>query len=268
MEERQLKVNNITITYYDEGLREWPVIIFIHGFPFNKSTWTSQIEALKGNFRVIAYDVRGHGNTSSGNTDFSIELFTQDLILFMDALKLDKTALCGLSMGGYIALNAIENHPERFEALVLCDTQCIADGAEAKENRLKTIESIKQKGVENYADKNIKNFFSPESLTTNQKEIALVREIIMKTSQETLCSTLLALSHRKETCSKLYKIDVPVLIIVGKDDKITPPGQAQVMHEKIRDSSLSVIKHAGHLTNIENPREFNYQLKRYHYEYL
>ena len=102
---------------------------------------------MKENYRVIAYDVRGHGNSDAGIGDFSIDLFANDLLSFMDELKIDKAMLCGLSMGGYIALNAVENYPDRFDALILSDTTCTADTPEVKEKRMKTIESIKKNGV-------------------------------------------------------------------------------------------------------------------------
>jgi pimeloyl-ACP methyl ester carboxylesterase len=181
----------------------------------------------------------------------------------MDALKIDKAILCGLSMGGYIALNAIEKYNERFDALILSDTQCIADTPEAKEKRIKAIESIRKTGVEKYAEESIKNLFAPESFTTRVKEIEDVREMIVKTSEQSLCSTLLALSVRKETCHMLSEIKVPVLIMVGNEDKITPPAAARFMHEKIKGSLLKIIDHAGHLTNLENPDEFNVQLKKF-----
>ena len=90
----------------------------------------------------------------------------------------------------------------------------------------------------------------------------------MNTSEESLCNTLLALSKRKETCSKLENIKVPVHIMVGKEDKITPPAAAQFMHEKIKNSSISIIEGAGHLTNIENPIEFNNQLKKFIHQFI
>ena len=258
-----ITVNNHIISYTDEGKYGAPVIIFIHGFPFNKSMWNLQVEALKDNYRVIAYDIQGHGNSDTGNEDFTIELFVKDLLSLMDALKIDKTVLCGLSLGGYIALNAIESYPGRFNALILSDTQCIADTPEAKEKRMKAIESIRKSGVEKYADESLKNLFAPESFTIRVEEIAAVREMIVKTSEQSLCNTLLALSERKETCSKLQEIKVPVLIMVGKEDKLTPPGAAQLIHEKIKDSFLKIIEHSGHLSNIENPEEFNNQLKKF-----
>lgn len=259
----RITVNNHVVSFTDDGPIGAPVIIFIHGFPFNKSMWNTQIEALKNNFHVIAYDVRGHGNSDSGDSDFSIDLFVSDLLSFMNVLKINNTILVGLSMGGYIALNAVENYPDRFDALILSDTQCVADTPEVKEKRMNAIEAIRKSGVENYADESIKNLFAPESFTTRKEEVADIREMIVKTSGESLCSTLLALSIRNETCSKLAEIKVPVLILVGKEDKITPPAAAQLMHEKIKNSSLHIIDHAGHLSNMENPNEFNDQLKKF-----
>lgn len=259
----KITVNDIAVNYNDDGEDQAPVIIFIHGFPFNKSMWDKQLKALKENYRVIAYDVRGHGDSDCGTGDFSIELFVDDLLSFMNALKIDKAMLCGFSMGGYIALSAIEKHPDRFDALILSDTTCLADTPEAKEKRLKTIESIKKKGVSKFADESIKNLFAPESLSTKEREIAHVREMILNTTQESLYKTLRAFYERKETCSKLQDINVPVLILVGKEDKITLPEAAQMMHEKIEDSLFSIIEHAGHLSNIENPLEFNKQIEEF-----
>ncbi len=259
----EITVNNLTVSYNDEGENGTPVVIFIHGFPFNKAMWDKQLEALKENYRVIAYDVRGHGNSDAGKGDFSIELFANDLLSFMDALKLDKAMLCGLSMGGYIALNAVEKDPDRFDALILSDTTCIADTPEVKEKRMKAIESIKKAGVEKYAEESIKNLFAPESLSTKKEEIAAVRDMIVNTSKQSLYKTLRAFYERKETCSKLQDINVPVLIMVGKEDKITPLDAAQFIHEKIEGSTLNIIEHAGHLSNMENPSAFNTQLEEF-----
>lgn len=258
-----IKVNNITLSYNDEGSDKAPVIIFIHGFPLDKSMWEGQEKALKDNYRVIAYDIRGHGNTEVGTVDFSIDLFVKDLLSFMDALKIEKSIICGLSMGGYIALNAIEKHPERFTALILSDTNCTADTLEGKEKRIKTIENIKENGVENLANDLLPNLFAPESFKTNSKEIVAVKEMIVNTSKESLYKSLYALANRKETCSKLAEIKVPVLILVGKEDKITPPEAASAMHEEIANSTLQIITNAGHLSNLENPEEFNSQLKKF-----
>ena len=158
-----VSINNLTVSYTDHGPEDAPVIILIHGFPFNKSMWDIQVEALKENYRVIAYDIRGHGNSDPGVDDFFIEVFVMDLLRLMEKLRIEKSILCGLSLGGYIALNAILKYPDRFDGLILNDTQCIADTPEIKENRCAAIIRIKEKGVEKYADEIIKNLFAPES---------------------------------------------------------------------------------------------------------
>lgn len=258
-----ITANNQTVSYIDEGLVNASSIILIHGFPLNKAMWNKQVGELKENYRVIAYDIRGHGNSDAGDYDFSIEFFVNDLLRLMDALKIDKTILCGLSMGGYIALNAIENYPERFNALVLCDTNCAADSSEAKEKRMKTIEIIKEKGLEQYAEESLKKLFAPISFSTHIEEISIVREMITKTPTQSLFKTLHALADRSETCTKLHEIKVPVLIMVGKEDEITPPDVALTMHEKIKGSTIHIIDNAGHLSNMENPEQFNDQLNRF-----
>ena len=252
--------NGLMVSYNDEGPDGAPVVLFIHGFPLNKSMWNAQFEVLKPTHRVIAYDVRGHGNSEPGTEDFSIELFVEDLLGFMDTLQLDQVILCGLSMGGYIALNAIEKHPERFIGLVLSDTQCLADTPEAIEKRMAAIESIREEGAEVYLEQSIQNLFAEASFETKQIEIDSIKEMMSKTTAQSLCNTLHALSVRKETCSKLSELAVPILILVGKEDKITPPSVARLMLDKTQHSTLIIIEHAGHLANIENPHEFNQQL--------
>ena len=259
----KIPVRTINISYNDRGPEDVPVIIFIHGFPFNKSMWEAQTEELKLTNRVIAYDVRGHGDTDEGDEDFSIALFVDDLIGLMDELKIDSAILCGLSMGGYIALLAMEKYPNRFNGLVLCDTNCKADTPEAKEKRMMTIESIKKNGVEKFVDGMIKNLFAAQSFISKKPAINHVKEMMLKTSQSALCKTLLALAERAETCGKLTEIHVPVLIMAGYEDNITPPSIARLLHEKIEGSRLHIINHAGHVANIENPEDFTEQLKMF-----
>ena len=259
----KLLVNNLLVSYTDEGPDEGSVIIFIHGFPLNKSMWNKQVDALKTKYRVISYDIRGHGDSECGTEHFSIDLFVSDLIKLMDILKIEKASLCGLSMGGYIALNAIEKYPERFEALVLSDTHCIADPPHVRQKRLETIDTIKATGLEKYVEDSLSNLFAPESFITKKEEVQAVREMILNTSEQSLTRTLLALFLREETCNKMADIDVPVLFIVGQEDKITPPEAAMYMQDRTKNSSMHVIDHAGHLSNLEQPDEFNKQLKSF-----
>lgn len=134
---------------------------------------------------------------------------------------------------------------------------------EAKKKRLKEIETVKKNGTIEYGEKRVKTLFAPESFITMGNEIAAIKEEIVNTSRQAIYNTLLALAGRRETCSKLSEISVPVLIMVGKEDKITPPSAALMMHKKIEDSFLVIIDHAGHISNMENHTEFNFQLKKF-----
>src|SRR5690606_35502509 len=163
-------------------------------------------------------------------SDMSMDLFSDDLIAFMDTLHIDKSVIVGLSMGGYVVLNAYKRFPDRFEALVLCDTQCIADSPEAKEKRYKTISDIEAHGVADFNEGFIKNVFHKDSLTNKKEVVEELREVVFDNSETIIKKGLVALAERSKTCSTLNDIRVPVLIVCGKEDKVTPLVQSEFMH--------------------------------------
>ncbi len=250
------EVNNFTVSYNDVGEGSIP-IIFLHGFPFDKSMWNNQLDNLKILNRVIAIDIRGFGKSMDETTLLTIDLFSEDLIAFMDKLNIKKAIICGLSMGGFISLNAIKRFPNRFEALILCDTQCIADTAELKENRYKAIEQIKKDGTTEFNHKFIKNVFHPKSITNKFELVESISSVVFANSNEIIIAGLKALAERSETCSTLNAIRVPTLIICGREDSVTPLIQSEFMHKNIKSSTLKIIDNAGHVSNLEQPEEFN-----------
>jgi len=257
---KEVEIKGNKVSYFEEGKGEIPVI-FIHGFPFDKSMWKDQVYALSSDHRAIAYDVRGYGNSHAGTEEFTVDQFADDLFLFMDALQIRKAIVCGLSMGGYIVLNAITKQRERIAGLILCDTQCAADTEEGKEKRRKTIAFIKKNGLKDYAEESMKNLFAPQSFTDKKEQVAFVKDMILTAEAGNICKTLEALANRKETCSTLDKVNIPTLILVGKEDKVTPLAAAQKMQELIAGSQLHVIAEAGHMSNLENPSDFIAQVK-------
>lgn len=257
-----LKVDHITINYDDQGQGAVP-IIFIHGFPFDKNMWKPQVKFLKENYRVIAYDIRGFGRSMHDGTNFSIDLFAYDLIKLMDGLKIPKAVICGLSMGGYIALNAIKLYPERFEKLILADTQCIADTSEAKENRYKAIKKVEEEGVSEFAEEFIKKVFHKDYLIDQKDFVETTKKVVLSTQPKTITSALSALAEREETCSSLNDINIPTLIICGRQDEPTPVKQSEAMHKSIKGSVLKIIEHAGHLPNLEQADEFNETIEKF-----
>jgi len=250
------EANNLTISYNDVGEGSIP-IIFLHGFPFDKVMWKGQLDSLKSSNRAIAYDIRGFGKSTDVNTALSIDLFSEDLLSFMDKLNIGKAIVCGLSMGGYIALNAIKAFPNRFEALILCDTQCIADSAEVKENRYKVIEQIRLDGPTEFNEKFLQSIFHPDSLNNKTEMVENLRSSVFANSKEIIIAGLIALAERSETCSGLDAISIPTLIICGREDKVTPLVQSEFMLGRIKGASLKIIDNAGHVSNLDQPATFN-----------
>jgi 3-oxoadipate enol-lactonase len=250
------EVNNSSVSYYDIGEGSIPVI-FIHGYPFDKSMWKGQLDSLKSSHRVIAYDIRGFGQSTNERLIVSIELFGQDLIALMDKLEIEEAIICGLSMGGYIALNVMKNFPDRFQALILCDTQCTADTPDAKRNRYTSIEQINNNGTDEFYEKFIKGIFHPDSLTNKLEIVESLNSVVVANSNENIISGLIALAERSETCSYLDAIIIPTLIICGREDEVTPLIKSELMHERIKGSVLKIIDNAGHVSNLEQPQEFN-----------
>jgi pimeloyl-ACP methyl ester carboxylesterase len=109
--------------------------------------WQSQIQMLNESYRVVAYDLRGQGRSDTGDGQFTIEFLVDDLIALLDILKLKSAVLCGLSMGGYVALRASERYPDRVSGLILCDTKSEADTNESKLARTESIKAVKKDGV-------------------------------------------------------------------------------------------------------------------------
>jgi 3-oxoadipate enol-lactonase len=254
-----IPVNNFHLSYDDVGEGSLP-IIFLHGFPFDKTMWQGQLDFLKSSHRLIPCDIRGFGKSTDEESFLSIDLFADDLRQFMDKLSIDKAIVCGLSMGGFIALNAMKRFPERFEALVLCDTQCIADTTEVKEKRYKTIDEIEVDGVADFNEGFIKSVFHKDSITNKKELVEQLRSIVFSNSKHIITQGLAALAERSETCSTLNEITIPTLIICGREDEVTPLAQSEFMNAAIKGSLLHVIDNAGHVSNLEQPDEFNKHL--------
>lgn len=261
-----VKVNDIDLSYDDVGEGSIP-IVFLHGFPFDKTMWQEQLDYLKNTHRVIAIDIRGFGKSKDEESHLSMDLFANDLIFFIDKLDLDKVIICGLSMGGYIALNALKRFPSRFEALILCDTQCIADSYEVKTKRYKTIDDVKEYGETNFNEGFIKNVFHEDSLTNKPELVEQLRSVVFSNSQHIISQGLIALAERSETCSFLDKITIPTLIICGREDVVTPLDESKFMNKQIKGSVLHVINNAGHVSNLEEPIKFNKLLRDFLYDF-
>jgi len=165
-----------------------------------------------------------------------------------------------LSMGGYIALRALQRNPDRFLGAALCNTRSETDTDEGRVGRAIAATKVKISGAADFADEFVKKVFCDQSRKNNPLAVHLIREIIAHTPPLSIAGTLLALAGRTDTTPSLEMIHVPTLILVGEYDVLTPPACSQSMHKRISGSALHIIPNAGHMSPLENPEIFNEKL--------
>jgi len=251
------------IHYQDLGDPQKLPIILIHGMTFDHTMWNPQIEILKKNYRVIAYDMRGHGLSDVGDGQYNYKMFVNDLRDLMDHLDIESAVLCGLSMGGAIALRTYEMYPNRIRALILSDTRSEADSNYTKKWREDSIELIKKSGLKPFAKSFLADTFAKESCKTNPEAVKHIKNIVLSSEPLAICGVLLAQAARTDMTDLLTKIKVPTLIMIGENDNFTPLSSSKMMNEKITGSELKIIPKAGHISNLENTPEFNRYLTEF-----
>ena len=256
----KVPLNGHDLAYDEQGPPSGTSIVFVHGFPFNRSMWAPQLAALPSGLRAVVYDVRGHGESAVGTGQYSLEFFVDDLLALLDHLEIDRTMVCGLSMGGYIALRAVERHQERFGGLVLCDTKSAADSSAARAGRAGSVLALQTRGVDAFAEQFTAAVLSPRTLENNPDLVQSVKAMITGNDPLGIAGTLLALAARTDTTPALAHMELPALVLVGEHDALTPPADAEALVAALPQATLQVIPDAAHLSNLENDAEFNRRL--------
>ena len=242
---------------YDDDEGSGAAVVLLHGYPFNRSMWREQSEALKGKYRVIRPDLRGLGETPAANEPATMEEMARDVAALLDELKIGRVALGGLSMGGYVALAFYRRFPLRVRALVLADTRAQADTERAQLGREKQAQKILKEGISSIAEDFLKKVLTSATLSEKPETVARVSEMILKTDPQGAANALRGMAVRSDQTAFLEEILAPTLILVGSEDELTPPADAQLMRREIRGARLEIIEGASHLSNLERPVEFN-----------
>ena len=248
-------INNHQISYTDTG--NGRPLVLIHGYPFNSSLWADQIPALSNGYRVIAPDLRGFGETDASQEPSTMNSLAADVARLMDHLEIPRATIGGLSMGGYVALAFYKQFTSRVRALVLADTRAQADTEEAKQTRAQQAEKALSEGMAGIADAMLPKLLTPETVSKHPEIVKRVRDMMLKTKPEGAAAALRGMAERDDQTELLPRISVPTLILVGAEDAITPVADSEKMHQAIAGSSLVVLDHAGHVSNIERARQFN-----------
>jgi pimeloyl-ACP methyl ester carboxylesterase len=220
--------------------------------------WREQVLALRESFRVITPDLRGLGESETdGDEPAPMIEMARDMAALLDHLQVDRVALGGLSMGGYVALAFVRRFPLRVRALVLADTRAQADTDEARRAREEQARKILEQGMSAIADDFLKKVLAPETLAGRPEVVARVREMILSTKPEGAAAALRGMAVRSDQTGFLPNIFAPTLILVGSEDKLATPEDAELMRREIRGSRLETLEGAGHVSNIERPAHFN-----------
>ena len=257
------RIRGIEMAYDVEG--SGPPVLLLHGFPFNRSLWNEQVEALRDRYRVITPDLRGFGETSAQSEQpATMREMAEDVAALMDELGIQRFALGGLSMGGYVSLAFYRHFPLRVRVLILADTRPQVDTDEARENRERQArQAIQENSMQAIVDAMLPKLLAPATLSEQRDVTERLRAMMMSTSPQGAAAALRGMAERPDQTLLLPRILAPTLIILGSLDQITPLTDAEVMHREIRGSRLEVIEGAGHVSNLERPAEFNRALRNF-----
>jgi 3-oxoadipate enol-lactonase len=247
-------VDDVEIAFDDIG--SGLPVVFLHGFPLNRTMWDPQVGALVAECRCIPIDFRGFGD-SSGGPPYSMDRYADDVAAVLDTLQIERAVVIGLSMGGYVAFALWRRHRARIRALVLADTRASADTVEIAERRRQMIELAETQGPTAIANMQIAGLVGKTTRDKRPDIYDATHRMMAQSDVEGIVGALEALMTRPDSTPMLATIDVPTLIVVGEEDVLTPPKDAEALQAAIAGSRLEILQQAGHLSNVERPAAFN-----------
>jgi 3-oxoadipate enol-lactonase len=239
----------IALTVHGTG----PLVLFLHGIGGNRHHWREQLPIFATRFKAVAWDARGYGESDDYEGSLKFEDFTSDVLRVLDYFKTQKAHLVGLSMGGRIARNFALRYPERVGKLVLANTT---------------------PGFNALTPEEVKKFVAERKNRTPESMKALISRHARHGAYEDLLASFKALrqpsylktleaSVTQDRAAPIERIRVPTLVITSDEDKVYPPSIARDMVKRIPGARLAVISGAGHLSNLEQPGQFNEVVLRF-----
>lgn len=248
--------SEITIAYDDVG--HGSPLVLVHGHPFNRSMWRPQADHFsRRGWRVIAPDLRGYGQSSIIPGTTPLTTFARDIATLLDHLEIGRAVIGGLSMGGQIVMEFARLFPERLRALILADTTAEAETEEGKRERRATADRLLEEGMDPYARDVLPKMLARYNVDALPDVADAVFKMMQTTPPEGAAAALRGRAERRDFTRDLAKIDVPALVVVGRDDEFTPVSAAERIDATLPCARLAVIDGAGHMPNLERPAEFN-----------
>ncbi len=254
----KITANGIQINYQLSGKEDEPVVVLSHSLGSSLAMWDPQMELLEARYKVLRYDIRGHGGSDAPEGAYTLDQLGGDAIGLLDALGIDVAHWVGLSMGGMIGQYLALNYADRLRSLALCDTAAIIPD-EAQPVWQERMDMARDKGMQALVQETVKRWFTLPYLGKNPGGVELIRKHFLATPVLGYigCSEAIRVLNYLEDLSD---IKIPTIIMVGEDDPGTPVAASEAMHERIPDSRLVVLHSAAHLSNIEQAEAFNSSL--------
>jgi pimeloyl-ACP methyl ester carboxylesterase len=235
------------VTVYGDGT---PVVL-LHAFPLDSRMWLPQVEAL-GGYQVIVPDLRGFGAAREQAAEVThMDLLADDVARLLDERELERAVLCGLSMGGYVALAFARRHSDRLGGLVLCDTRAGVDTDDARAARLAMAERVLSEGVGFLPEAMVPRLLGETTLQRRPELVQRVTETILDQDPRGIAAAQRGMAERPDSTEVLGQISVPTLVITGMEDQVIAPEEGLQMAASIRDARLVQVPEAGHLVNLE-----------------
>ncbi|MCC6176869.1 MAG: alpha/beta fold hydrolase [Chloroflexi bacterium] len=253
MAERQA----IDLNYVEHGRGGAGPVVLLHGFPLSGAMWDDLVDALTPAYHVVVPDLRGHGKSGAPAGPYTMADYVADVAALLDRLDIERAAVIGLSMGGYVSMALGQAHPERILALVLADTKAPGDDESVRRARAEQAAQIQAEGLERFIESQIPRMLAPTTVRERPDLVERYRAIVGGTRPAAVAAALSGLSMRSDMTPALGQITCPTLVVVGAEDAVTPPFEARRIADAVPRARLVVIEGVGHMANWEAPDRFN-----------
>lgn len=261
MVRQYLQLGSRTLSYLDNApdATGQPVLVLVHAFPMGSGMWEPQFRGAFHGWRILAPDLRGFGGSTderAEHVDPSIDDYAEDVIGLIREVAHGPVALCGLSMGGYASLAVVRRAPQLVRALILADTRATADTLEGRARRKAMLTVLEHDGPQGVAREMMPNLVGASTKAANPGVEETLRLLIKRQSPAAIRDAIVRMMERPDSTPLLPTIQVPTLVIVGDEDTLTPPSDAEAMVAALPHASLVRIAGAGHMTNLEQGQAF------------
>lgn len=247
----------MVLDLYHRDTGSGPPVVLLHAFPLSSAMWLAQREALAGQYRIITPDQRGFGGSALGDDPPNLDFVADDIAALLDAKNLATAVVGGLSMGGYVAMALLRRHPHRVRALVLADTKAGADAEPARANRERIAAAVESEDTQILLDEVLPTLVGFTTSASRPLVLGRVRGMVQSAPAAAVAWAQRAMAARPDSTETVARIAVPTLLIVGEEDALSPPDEAERMATAIPGARLVRIPAAGHLSAVEAPEQFN-----------